>query len=363
VRTIRKGDRGQAVQDVLGRLTSLGFRIDPQELEQDRFGPSTDGAVRSFQQQRGLLADGMVGPHSWQELVEAGYALGARVLYLRFPYFRGDDVRSLQSRLNHLGFDPGREDGIFGEQTGTAVRDFQRNVGVTPDGIVGATTLEALARIRPALDGPGRTSVRETESLRSPGSLLGRIVAIEPAQGPGDPGATGPGGLTEAEATFAIAERLAAELEARGARPLLLRGPAEAPPHQERIARANRAGADAVVAIHMNSHSDPSAEGASGYYFGRMGSVSVAGRALAEVIQQEITARLGMKDGRTHPKSFPVLRETQMPAVHIEPCFITNPREERLLTEGKLPNDLALAIADALDRFFAGETGSQVDEI
>lgn len=358
MRTIRKGDRGQAVQDVQGRLAALGFRIDQSELEEDRFGDSTHLVVRTFQQRRGLISDGLVGRQTWQELVEAGYALGDRVLYLRYPYFRGDDVRSLQARLNLLGFDPGREDGIFGDRTARGVREFQRNVGLSPDGIVGATTLQALDRLRPPVEGPGRTSVRETESVRSGGSLEGRHVAVDPGHGPSAPGAVGPGGLAEAEATFAIAERLAAELEARGARPLLLRAAGEDPAEEERIARANDAGVDAVVALHMNSHADPSAEGASAYYFGSTGAVSEDGRALAEAIQDEIIGRLGMKDGRTHPKSFPLLRETAMPAVHVEPCFITNPREERLLSEGKLPHDLALAIADALGRFFAGEAGA-----
>jgi N-acetylmuramoyl-L-alanine amidase len=356
MRTIRQGDRGQAVQDVQGRLTALGFRIDQSELEEDRFGPSTETAVRAFQQQRRLISDGLVGRHTWQELVEAGYALGSRVLYLRSPFFRGDDVRALQARLNLLGFDPGREDGIFGEGTARAVQDFQRNVGLAPDGIVGATTLEAVDRLRPAVEGPGRTSVRETESVRAGGSLEGRRVAIDPGHGPSDPGVVGPGGLTEAEATFAISERLAEELAARGAEPLLLREAGEDPDEEERIARANRSGADVVVAVHMNNHAEPSAEGASGYYFGSTGAVSEDGRALAEVIQDEIIVRLGMKDGRTHPKALPILRETVMPAVHLEPCFLTNPREERRLSEGKLPHDLALAIADGLARFFAGET-------
>jgi N-acetylmuramoyl-L-alanine amidase len=43
-----------------------------------------------------------------------------------------------------------------------------------------------------------------------------------------------------------------------------------------------------------------------------------------------------------------------MPAVHLEPCFITNPREERLLAEGTLAHDLALAVVEALGRYFAG---------
>ncbi len=354
MRSIRRGDRGDHVRDVQARLAALGHTIEHAELEQGLFEESTDAAVRAFQQQRGLLVDGLVGRQSWQELVEAGYALGDRVLYLRYPYFRGDDVRTLQARLNTLGFDPGREDAIFGDQTGRAVRDFQRNVGLNPDGIVGATTLTALERLRGSVGDLGRTQVRETEELRAPGSLEGRKVAIDAGHGPKDPGVVGPGGLREADATFAIAEALAAEVAYRMAEPVLLRAAGEDPPESERIDRANRSGADALISIHLNSHADLSAEGTSSYYFGRLGTISVAGRALAELVQDAITHHLGLKDCRTHPMSLPMLRETQMPALHLEPCFITNPREERLLSEGKLPHDLAVTIADALERYFAG---------
>ena len=79
----------------------------------------------------------MVGPDTWGELVEAGYRLGDRVLYLRSLSFQGDDVRELQKRLNALGFDAGREDGIFGSRTAAAVAEFQHNVGSASDGIVG----------------------------------------------------------------------------------------------------------------------------------------------------------------------------------------------------------------------------------
>lgn len=352
---IQRGDRGEAVRDVQSRLTALGYRIDQSELEQDRFDGSTEGAVRAFQQDRGLLVDGLMGHDTWGELVEAGYSLGDRVLYLRLPPFRGDDVRTLQRRLDTLGFDPGREDGIFGRDTDRAVRAFQWNVGLNPDGIVGATSLQALARLRAAVAGPGRTEVRESETLRSPSSLEGRSIAVDAGHGPSDPGEVGPGGLVEQEATFSIAEQLAAELERRGAKPILLREPGLDPPVEERIDRANTSGADLVVSIHLNSHSDPAAEGASCFYYGRLGSVSVAGRALAELVQDAITSRLGLKDGRAHPKAFSMLRETRMPAIHIEPCFITNPSEERLLAEGKLVHDLAVTIADAIARYFEGQ--------
>lgn len=357
MRAIREGDRGEAVRDVQARLTALGFPIDRSELEADRFASSTDGAVRAFQQDRGLIVDGLVGPQSWQELVEAGYALGDRVLYLRVPAFRGDDVRALQARLNQLGFDPGREDGILGVQTAAGVREFQRNVGLNPDAVVGMTTLQALDRLRASVTGPGRTDVRELELLRSPATLEGRVVAVDAGHGPEDPGVIGPGGLVEHEITFAIAEQLVQALQARGAQPVALRRPGEDPPSHERAARANDADADILVSIHLNAHLDAGAEGASTYYFGRLGTVSLSGRVLAESVQSAITERIGLKDGRTHPKSFPLLRETQMPAIHVEPCFLTNPREERLLAEGKLVHDLAVAIVDGLTRYFAaGDT-------
>lgn len=353
---IRRADRGERVRDVQSRLQALGFHLESREASEHSFGESTEAAVRTFQQERGLLVDGVVGSGTWHELVEAGYALGDRVLYLRFPNLRGDDVRALQRRLNLLGFDPGREDGIFGEQTSTAAREFQRNVGLRADGIVGSTTLEALDRLLSApVSRQGRTAVRETEGLRAGvGSLTGRRVAIDPGHGPSDPGVIGPSGLHEEDVTLELSGRLADELRARGAEPLILRGESDDPDPSTRAARANEAGADVLVSIHLNGHEDPSAEGSASYYFGRLGFSSVGGRALAELVQEELTAATGLRDGRTHPMAFPILRETRMPAVQAEPCFITNPKEEQLLSEEPFLREVARALAGALERFFAG---------
>jgi N-acetylmuramoyl-L-alanine amidase len=361
VQPIRLGDRGDPVRDVQARLLALGFHVDALEVDDHRFGDSTEGALRAFQQERGLLVDGLVGPNTWEELVEAGYALGDRVLYLRRPILRGDDVRALQRRLNILGFDPGREDGMFGDQTAQAVRDFQRNVGLHSDGIVGPTTLEALDRLLAApVTERGRAAVRETEAVRTgSGSLSGRTVAVDPGHGPEDPGATGPAGTREAEAAFRLAEALLVELRLRGSDPRLLRGAEEDPEASERAARANQAGADVLVSIHLNSHEDPSAEGSSSYYFGGLGASSEAGAALAELVQDELTAATGLRDGRAHPKSFPILRETRMPAVQIEPCFVTNPKEERLLSEDPFVRGVAVATARALERYFAGQAAGR----
>jgi N-acetylmuramoyl-L-alanine amidase len=352
MRTIRQGDRGEDVRDVQQRLVALGSHVEPAELS-GLFGPSTERAVRAFQQRRGLLSDGKVGPETWAELVEAGYSLGDRVLYLRVPMFRGDDVRDLQGKLNALGFHAGREDGIFGERCDRAMRDLQRNVGMQPDGIVGPDTVHAMTRVLRPEEVVSGALVRENEALRRLNATLeGARVAIDAGHGPDDPGITGPTGLAEDEASFALAEALAAELARRGAEPFLMRERGETPEPAARARAANEWGAEACLSIHTNGHDDPRAEGSLCLYYGNEVAFSAGGQRLAELVQDELTARLGLKDGRTHPKSITLLRETAMPAVQVEPCFITNPREERLLREEPFLRDLAIAIAHGVERFF-----------
>ena len=48
---------------------------------------------------------------------------------------QGDEVRKIQTRLKELGYDPGSVDGIFGEKTRKAVVAFQRDNGLSQDGI------------------------------------------------------------------------------------------------------------------------------------------------------------------------------------------------------------------------------------
>ena len=356
MRTIRQGDRGEDVQDVQQRLVALSGRIDPAELG-GTFGASTESAVRAFQQRRSLLVDGKVGPETWAELVEAGFSLGDRVLYLRHPMFRGDDVRDLQAKLNALGFHAGRADGIFGERCDRAVRELQRNVGMRPDGIVGPDTLHALGRVLRPDEVMSGAMVREIEALsRLNTSLDGARVAVDAGHGGDDPGAVGPSGLAEADTAFLLAQAVVDELDRRGAEPLLLRGRDEAPAVDHRARIANEWGAEALLSIHLNGHSDPAAEGAMCLYFGNEVAFSPGGQRLADLIQDELGTRLGLKDGRTHRMSITILRETRMPAVQVEPCFVTNPREEWLLRQEAFRRDVAIAIAHGVERFF-GATG------
>jgi N-acetylmuramoyl-L-alanine amidase len=56
----------------------------------------------------------------------------------------GADVKTLQTKLKNWGYYKGPIDGVFGGGTFTAVKDFQRKNGLTPDGVVGPQTAAKL---------------------------------------------------------------------------------------------------------------------------------------------------------------------------------------------------------------------------
>jgi N-acetylmuramoyl-L-alanine amidase len=345
---IRRGARGEAVRDIQHRLLGAGLRVNPDELD-GTFGVSTEAAVREFQRRRGLPHDGVVGPDTWEQLVEAGYRVGDRTLYLRSPAFRGDDVRELQRMLNALGFDAGREDGIFGSRTARAVREYQRNVGAKDDGIFGLDTLRSLERMRPTLDGPSRALVREAEAASRMGaSLVGSVIAVDPGHGPSDPGVQA-GGLVEAEVSAGVGAALAAELERRGARPLLLRAADQDPSMEVRVRRANGADALTCVSIHLGDGELVPA-GVVCCYYGTPDTHSPMGLHLARAISGALV-ELGLPDGGVLPLAIAILRETRMPAVQVELAVATNADEATRVSEPVFAERAASAIADGIERF------------
>jgi N-acetylmuramoyl-L-alanine amidase len=357
---IRTGDRGEAVRDVQHRLLGAGLRVEPDELE-GTFGPSTRAAVEAFQRARGLPPDGIVGPDTWGQLVEAGYCIGDRTLYLRSPAFRGDDVRELQRMLNALGFDVGKEDGIFGPRTTRGVREFQRNVGTKVDGIVGLDTVRSLEGMRPTVAGPSRALVREAEAASRMGvALAGSTIAIDAGHGPSDPGVE-VDGIVEAAIASRVAEALAGELERRGARAVALSPAGRDVQVTDRARRANAAGAALCVSIHLGG-GELAGAGTVCCYYGTPTTHSPMGRVLAEAIRTRLL-EIGLPDGGVRPLAIAILRETRMPAVQVELAVVTNPDEARAVRDPRFADRAAAAIADGIEGFLGSGRRSEVESV
>ena len=292
MRLYRVGDAGEPVRDIQDRLSALGHRCD--DDPRGEFGAGTEKAVVAFQRERGLVPDGVVGPDTWRALYEAGYRLGDRLLYLRRPMLRGEDIAELQSRLNGLGFDSGKVDGIFGPGTDRAVRDFQHNRGLAEDGVAGPEVITELRLVTRRPLQAGRDAIREREWMRSlPRTVVGTRVYFDPACRTAE----------EARRAWEAATAAAIELQERGGLPVISRSADASLPERVRAGRANRVGADIIVSFGVC----PPGEDAV-FFFATPHSRSEAGALLA----QEVAAVL---DGRVEGRATAILKETRAPAV------------------------------------------------
>ena len=352
MRNLSRGDRGKEVLDVQTRLRGQGFELGREGVD-GFFGPNTALAVRSFQQQRGLLADGLVGANTWRELVEAGYSLGDRLLYLREPPFRGDDVLALQVELNLMGFNAGAERGVHDDDVERAVLDFQSNAGLPLDGIVGESTIVKFTALRKAETGREGKKIPERDGgYVQARSLTGQTVVVDPGHGGPDVGRVSTGGLAEKDLTLALGLRLAELLRAEGCRVRLTRERDEAVPLYARAATANDAGAGYFVSLHANANETPAAHGAACYYFQRGHYYSEHGRLLAEYMSARLE-RAGSTCLGSFGRNYGVLRETRAIAVQVEPLFLSNPTEERLALRPDHVEALAQALVGGLADYLA----------
>jgi hypothetical protein len=144
---IRQGAQGAAVEDIQMRLAALGYEIGEDERNDQTFGPATATAVARFRIDHGLQLGSEVDAQTWSTLVDEGYRMGDRTLYLRLPNFHGADVRQLQTCLNILGFSCGEADGYYGVHTEAAVKQFQESQGQLADGMAFPDTYDAIDRL------------------------------------------------------------------------------------------------------------------------------------------------------------------------------------------------------------------------
>ena len=78
----------------------------------------------------------------------------------------------------------------------------------------------------------------------------------------------------------------------------------------------------------------------------------MSGERLASLVQREIVVRTGLRDCRTHAKTWEILRLTRMPAVRVEVGYLTSPVDRARLVDPRFRDRVVEAIMAAVQRMY-----------
>ena len=173
--------------------------------------------------------------------------------------------------------------------------------------------------------------------------VSGRTVAIDAGHGGPDSGARGKSGIREKHINLHIALELRALLGRAAVYTVMTReadhdliddgeditGSRKRAELERRATLVNDSSPDIFVTIHSNSFPEPQWSGAQVFY----NPVSDEGRALAVHIQAQLIQRLGPNTRKARPADIYLLRRVKAPSALVEVGFLSNPREERLLSD------------------------------
>jgi N-acetylmuramoyl-L-alanine amidase len=247
------------------------------------------------------------------------------------------------------------------------------------------------ASVTPA---PQGDPVKTMKDLMRSRGMRPLVIAIDAGHGGQDPGATGQSGKREKDVTLAIARELARQINATpGLKAYLTRDTDVFIPLNRRAQLARQAKADMFVSIHADAAENRGANGSSVYVLSLKGASSQRARWLADKenasdliggvrlektsgtlasVLIDLTQSGQMKAsedaathvlnglsriGRNHKPhieraNFAVLRTSDMPAMLVETAFISNPDEERRLTDPSYQRQLARAVLDGVNTYF-----------
>ena len=124
--------------DIQRFLSDNGFNPGPID---GKPGNKTKAAIKEFQTKNGLLADGIVGNKTKAAMRSYTGCEQANTCKARDnTNVKLDSVEDIQTYLSNNGFNPGIIDGEMGSYTKEAIKAFQREVGLIPDGVAGRRT-------------------------------------------------------------------------------------------------------------------------------------------------------------------------------------------------------------------------------
>lgn len=194
---LQPGDQGEGV---VALQTFLGRQGYFQGKATGYYGEGTTTAVIRYQQVQGLTPDGIVGvatQRTFCDFTQITQTMPAPQLQPRQVKLvaqaqvtpnenvvlgvgsAGEQVELVQRRLRELGYFSEEVTGYFGELTREAVLEFQRDRGLTPDGLVGENTLTILQATTPAPSVVVSPEVRALQQrLKDAGFYQGAVDGI-----------------------------------------------------------------------------------------------------------------------------------------------------------------------------------------
>ncbi len=351
---MKKNSKGSKVTDLQRRLKLLGFDLGSTDID-GIIGPETENAIKKFQQVRSLLVTGIVDNETWQELVDAGYKIGDRLLYLKNPPFRGDDVGTLQLWLKILGFYPNNENGIFCEKTHKALVLFQDNMNIADDGIMGEVTLQHLKNLERIIVSRKTSNFPVVKNLGEDRKRNGFKIILDYSDVMEDeimediPG-SGIYLKDKKDICMNIVKYCRDMFLKTGIDAIMTVSDDSSGSFLlfDRIKYANNNDPDLLISINLNYSRDAGANGCCCSYFKGIKSYSIEGFRVASLIQDKLVKNLGVTDCRVHGSSYAILKDTTMASVLIEPAFISNKEERQKISKPDYQKEASKNIVDAV---------------
>ena len=200
-------------------------------------------------------------------------------------------------------------------------------------------------------------AIKSKTKFRTGGGIKGKIITLDPGHGGSDPGAIGASGLKEKQVTLEISMRVKELLEKEGAKVFMTRtsdvdvyGPhaSDRAELQARVNVAEKHNSDLFLSLHINSSVNKSVGGFSSYYYPKTDN----DLKLAKVIQDKFAKNFGVDNLGVRQANFYVVKRCSMPAALLEMCFISNPKEERLMKGKWFQKKTARLIVEGVAKYF-----------
>ena len=200
-------------------------------------------------------------------------------------------------------------------------------------------------------------AIKAKSKFRTGGGIKDKIITLDPGHGGSDPGAIGASGLKEKQITLEISMRVKELLEKEGAKVYMTRttdkdvyapNASDRAELQARVNVAEKHNSDLFLSLHINSSVNKSVGGFSSYYYPKTDN----DLKIAKAIQDKFAKNFGVDNLGVRQANFYVVKRCSMPATLLEMCFISNPKEEKLMKSKWFQKKTARLIVEGVKNYF-----------